>query len=377
MTDDTLTRGTSVTVALGERSYDILIGAGLLSRLGAEIAERFGRDRRVAIITDENVEELHGEAVTASLAAAGINAVTITVPAGEPSKSFSMLETVVSEILETRLERGDFVLALGGGVVGDLAGFAAAIARRGMRFIQVPTSLLAQVDSSVGGKTGINTEAGKNLVGAFYQPALVVACSDVLDTLPDREFAAGYAEVVKYGLINRPGFFEWLEKNRGAVFQGGPERQEAIAECCEAKADIVRQDEREGGVRALLNLGHTFGHALEKAVGYDPKRLIHGEGVSIGICLAHRFSVMLGLLDETVALRVEDHFRSAGLPVKIRDIPGDPMDAGMLLSHMKQDKKVERGALTFILTRGLGQSFIEKNVPEDKVLHFLNEELKR
>lgn len=374
MTNNELAINT-VPVDLGDRSYDILIGEGLLDEIGSIIVERFGRNRRLAVICDENVEDLYGEKILSVFEDVEIDAVPITVPAGELSKSWAMLETVVGAILDARLERGDLVIALGGGVIGDLAGFAASVARRGMGFIQIPTSLLAQVDSSVGGKTGINTTAGKNLVGAFYQPSLVVASTEVLKTLPPREFRAGYAEVVKYGLIDRPEFFEWLETNRLAVFEGGKECQSAIAQCCRAKAEIVAQDEREGSVRALLNLGHTFGHALEREVNYNPQRLIHGEGVAIGVCLAHQFSVELGLLDQGVADRVEQHFMEAGLPTKISDIPGPRMDAETVLSHMKQDKKMERGNLTFILTKGLGQAYIDKSVTENQARSFLKKAL--
>jgi 3-dehydroquinate synthase len=262
---------TRVPVALAERSYDILIGAGLIANAGASIAARFP-GRAVAIVTDETVGALHAPALEAGLTTAGIRHHRITVPAGEATKRFAMLEQVVDQILGHRLERGDIVLALGGGVVGDLAGFAAAIVRRGMGFVQMPTSLLAQVDSSVGGKTGINSRHGKNLIGAFYQPGLVLADTDALDTLSTREFRAGYAEVAKYGLIDDPGFFAWLEAHWRGVFQGGRDRVHAIATSCRAKAAVVARDETETGDRALLNLGHTFGHALEAVTGYDASR---------------------------------------------------------------------------------------------------------
>ncbi|WP_292390012.1 3-dehydroquinate synthase, partial [Mesorhizobium sp.] len=254
---------------------------------------------------------------------------------------------------------------------GDLAGFAAGIVRRGMNFVQVPTSLLAQVDSSVGGKTGINSARGKNLVGVFNQPKLVLADTGVLDTLPIREFRAGYAELAKYGLIDRPGFFAWLEENWQKVFAGGPERTEAIAEACRAKADVVARDEFETGDRALLNLGHTFGHALEAATNYDGARLVHGEGVAIGMALAHRFSARLNLASPDDAERVEAHLRAVGLPWRMADIAGQLPDAETLLGFITQDKKVSRGALTFILTRGVGQAFIAKDVPPSEVLSFL------
>lgn len=364
----------TVNVSLGARAYDILIGPGLLQSAGEEIARRLP-GVRAAIVTDSNVAEGHLATLQAGLAAAGIEATAITVAPGERSKRFATLEEVVSGILDARLERGDIVIPLGGGVVGDLAGFAAGIVRRGMHFVQAPTSLLAQVDSSVGGKTGINTAHGKNLVGVFHQPQLVIADTAVLDTLPPREFRAGYAEVAKYGLIDRPDFFAWLEKNWQAVFDGGPERVEAIAQSCQAKADVVARDELEMGDRALLNLGHTFGHALEAATGYDSARLVHGEGVAIGMALAHRFSARLNLASPDDAERVEAHLSAVGLPTRLSDVPGGLPGADQLLTYIAQDKKVSRGALTFILTRGIGQSFVAKDVPTSQVLSFLEESL--
>jgi 3-dehydroquinate synthase len=363
---------TTVPVKLGDRSYDILIGSGLIDRAGQEIAARTGAGR-VAIVSDENVAALHLQHLTDSLKAGGIESTPILVTPGEKSKGFATLETVTNAILSARLERGDIVIAFGGGVIGDLAGFAASIARRGMGFVQIPTSLLAQVDSSVGGKTGINTAHGKNLVGAFYQPQLVLADTDVLDTLSPREFRAGYAEVAKYGLIDRPDFFAWLEKNWQGIFDGGPERIHAIAVSCQSKADVVARDERETGDRALLNLGHTFGHALETATHYDSARLVHGEGVAIGMVLAHQFSVKMNLASDDDAKRVEAHLRHVGLPVSIGDIPGELPPADKLMDYIAQDKKVARGALTFILTRGIGQSFIARDVPPSAVLGFLQE----
>ncbi|RIK87833.1 MAG: 3-dehydroquinate synthase [Hyphomicrobiales bacterium] len=360
----------TVRVELGARGYDILIGEGVIAAAGAEIAARLP-GARAAIVTDENVAARHGAALAESLGAAGIAAATIAVSPGEKSKSFAVLEEVVDAVLAARLERGDVVVALGGGVVGDLAGFVAGIVRRGMRFVQVPTSLLAQVDSSVGGKTGINSPRGKNLVGVFQQPALVLADTGVLDTLPQREFRAGYAEVAKYGLIDRPGFFAWLEENWRDVFSGGSARRHAIAESCRAKAEMVARDEFETGDRALLNLGHTFGHALEAATGYDSARLVHGEGVAIGMALAHRFSSRLGLCSPDDARRVEAHLSAVGLPVSIADIPGALPGAERMLDYIAQDKKVARGALTFILTRGIGQSFVAKDVAASEVLSFL------
>ncbi|MER9875100.1 3-dehydroquinate synthase [Mesorhizobium sp. M0195] len=362
----------TVEVGLGERAYDILIGPGLLSRAGAEISRRLP-GTRAAVVTDENVARAHLAALAAGLASGGIQHAVITLPPGEKTKSFAHLEEVVDGVLAAKLERGDVVIALGGGVIGDLAGFAAGIARRGMNFVQVPTSLLAQVDSSVGGKTGINSKRGKNLVGVFHQPKLVLADTEVLDTLPIREFRAGYAELAKYGLIDRPEFFAWLEENWRQVFAGGPERAAAIAEACRAKADVVARDEFETGDRALLNLGHTFGHALEAATGYDGARLVHGEGVAIGMALAHRFSSRLNLASPDDAARVEAHLRAAGLPWRMADIPGELPDAETLFSFITQDKKVSRGALTFILTRGVGHAFIARDVPASEVLAFLRE----
>ncbi|TGQ67403.1 3-dehydroquinate synthase [Mesorhizobium sp. M00.F.Ca.ET.186.01.1.1] len=362
----------TVEVGLGDRTYDILIGSGLLSRAGAEIARRLP-GTRAAVVTDHNVAAAHLGTLKSGLEQGGIQPAIITMPAGEKTKSFAHLEEVVDGILAAKLERGDVVIALGGGVIGDLTGFAAGIVRRGMNLVQIPTSLLAQVDSSVGGKTGINSPRGKNLVGVFHQPKLVLADTEVLDTLPIREFRAGYAELAKYGLIDRPEFFAWLEANWEKVFAGGEERAEAIAEACRAKADVVARDEFETGDRALLNLGHTFGHALEAATQYDGARLVHGEGVAIGMALAHRFSSRLNLASPDDAARVETHLRAVGLPWRMADIAGDLPDAEALLAFITQDKKVSRGALTFILTRGIGQSFIAKDVPASEVLSFLRD----
>lgn len=363
-----------VRVELGERGYDILIGEGLIKRAGAEIATRLP-NIRLAIITDETVALHHLPGLIASLKASRIDHVSVVLPAGEKTKSFDRLIEVCDGVLGARLERGDAILALGGGVIGDLAGFAAGIVRRGMRFIQVPTSLLAQVDSSVGGKTGINTGHGKNLVGVFHQPDLVLADTSALDTLSDREFRAGYAEVVKYGLIDRPDFFAWLERNWHGIRDGGPERSEAIAVSCQAKADVVAADEKENGARALLNLGHTFGHALEAATNYDGARLVHGEGVAIGMVLAHRFSARMNLASPDDAARLEHHLRQVGLPTKMSDVPGHLPPAETLLDMIGQDKKVKRGRLTFILTRGIGQAFIADDVPPSEVRAFLAEQL--
>ncbi|GGE13378.1 3-dehydroquinate synthase [Aureimonas endophytica] len=364
----------TVRVELGARSYDILIGEGLIAGAGTAIAARLP-GLRAAIVTDETVAALYLEPLRASLRAAGIEATPIVLPPGETTKSFSHLQTAVEAVIAARLERGDAVIALGGGVIGDLAGFVAGIVRRGMRFIQVPTTLLAQVDSSVGGKTGINSPQGKNLVGVFHQPSLVLADTQVLDSLPPREFAAGYAEVVKYGLIDRPDFFEWLERHRAGIFAGQAARAEAIAESCRAKAEVVADDEREEGRRALLNLGHTFGHALEKAVRYDPARLVHGEGVAIGMAMAHRFSVRLGLCSGQDAGRVARHLEAAGLPTRLGEVPGPGFTVAELMGAIRQDKKVSRERLTFILTRGIGEAFIAKDVEPAGLEAFLADEI--
>jgi 3-dehydroquinate synthase len=305
----------TVNVELGSRSYPIVIGPNLIAEAGRRISE-LRPGVRCAIVTDDNVNAAHGDSLRTSLDAAGIGHVTLTVPPGEASKCFAQFELIVGGILESRLERNDLVIALGGGVVGDLAGFAAASVRRGMDFVQIPTSLLAQVDSSVGGKTGINVPQGKNLVGAFHQPVLVLADTEALRTLPPREFRAGYAEVVKYGLIDRPDFFAWLEENRNDIFAFGPSLAQAIATSCKAKAEIVAADETEQGARALLNLGHTFAHALEGATGYDGTRLVHGEAVAIGLVLAHEFSNRMNLCDADSVVRVRAHVNDAGVPTR-------------------------------------------------------------
>lgn len=361
-----------VHVPLGERSYDILIGPGLMARAGGEISTRI-KGRRAAIVTDENVGGRYLDGLMDSLQTDGIEAVSVTLPAGEKTKSFDSLTNVCDVLLEARIERNDTVIALGGGVIGDLTGFAAGIVRRGVRFVQIPTSLLSQVDSSVGGKTGINARQGKNLIGIFNQPDLVLADTDVLDTLSEREFRAGYAEVAKYGLIDKPDFFEWLEKNWREVFAGGAARIEAIAVSCQAKADVVAADERENGRRALLNLGHTFGHALEAATKYDSSRLVHGEGVSVGMVLAHRFSARMNLASPDLADRVEAHLRAVGLPTRMSEIPGELPPTEVLMDAIAQDKKVKSGKLTFILTRGLGQSFVADDVPASEVERFIEE----
>ncbi|MHB2206918.1 3-dehydroquinate synthase [Methylobacterium sp. CM6257] len=357
----------------GGRAYDILIGRGLIEAAGARVAALGGR--RAAIVTDANVGALYAERLRASLEGAGLGAGVVTVASGEGSKSYAGYAEVCDGLLALKVERGDLVVALGGGVVGDLAGFAAATLRRGVRFVQVPTSLLAQVDSSVGGKTGINAPLGKNLIGAFHQPRLVLADTAALDTLSEREMRAGYAEVAKYGLINDPAFFDWCEAHWRGIFAGGPERDAAVASCCRAKAAVVTRDEREDGERALLNLGHTFGHALERLTGYDPARLVHGEGVAIGLALAFRFSARLGLCAGQDAGRVANHLALAGLPTRLQSVPGGCGDAEAILDAMAQDKKVRDGALTFILARGIGQSFIAPGVDRAEVGAFLRDEL--
>ncbi|MEZ0213109.1 MAG: 3-dehydroquinate synthase [Xanthobacteraceae bacterium] len=363
---------TVVRVGLGERGYDILIGPGLIAGLGRRLAA-LRPGARVGIVTDRNLARRHLAEVEAVLGEAGLTAATVVVEPGEASKGFSTLERVLDGLLAARIERRDLVLALGGGVIGDLAGFAAAALRRGVDFVQVPTSLLAQVDSSVGGKTGINARHGKNLIGAFHQPILVVADADLLDTLPEREFRSGYAEVAKYGLIDDEPFFARLERDWREVFAGGPARTHAIATSCRAKAAVVARDERETGDRALLNLGHTFGHALEAGAGFS-QRLLHGEAVAIGMAQAFRFSARQGLCAPADAVRVETHLKAVGLPTRIADIPGEIPDTDGLMTLIGQDKKVARGALTFILARGIGASFIARDVDPAAVRAFLDAE---
>ncbi len=358
-----------VTVALGERSYDIVIGRGQLATLGKKIAA-LRPQAKVAIVTDENVAHHHLAATEAALAGAGIGSSCVTVPAGESSKSFPVLERVCEALIVARIERADLVVALGGGVIGDLAGLAAALVRRGIDYVQVPTTLLAQVDSAVGGKTAIDSRQGKNLVGAFHQPVLVLADTALLDTLPPRQFRAGYAEVVKYGLIGDAAFFAWLESNWAEVFAGGPAREHAIAVSCRMKAAIVGRDERETGERALLNLGHTFGHAFEAAAGFSD-RLLHGEAISLGMALAFALSAERGLLPAVEAERVEHHLVAVGLPVHACAVAGGTPDADRLMGLIAQDKKVKRGKLTFILARGIGASFIAQDVDAAEVRAFL------
>jgi shikimate kinase/3-dehydroquinate synthase len=363
-----------IGVELPGRRYDIVIGEALLSDAGVRIA-RLAPGASCAIVTDTNVARHHLPVLEASLDAARIRHAAITIAPGESSKSLATYERLCDAILAARMERGDIVVALGGGVVGDLAGFAAATVRRGMRLVQIPTSLLAQVDSSVGGKTGINSPHGKNLIGAFHQPSLVLADTSVLATLPEREFRAGYAEIVKYGLIDDADFFYWLESEWPNVFAGGPARMRAIAKSCAAKAAVVIRDETEQGVRALLNLGHTFAHAFERLTNYDSERLVHGEAVALGIACAFRFSNAQGLCSGQEAQRVVRHLDTVGFRTQIGNIPGWNADASAIVDAMFQDKKVQRGALTLILARGIGQSFIAKNVAAADVRSFLEAEL--
>jgi 3-dehydroquinate synthase len=362
-----------VNVALGARAYDIVIGRNLIGSLGVRIAA-LRPGCKVAVVSDETVARHHLAAAESSLKGAGVVGASVTVPAGESSKSFRVLERVCDELLKARIERGDLVVALGGGVVGDLAGFAAAVTRRGVDYVQVPTTLLAQVDSSVGGKTAINSSHGKNLVGAFYQPVLVLADTALLDTLPAREFRAGYAEVAKYGLLGDAAFFAWLEANWRDVFAGGPAREHAIAVSCRAKAAIVARDERETGDRMLLNLGHTFGHAFEAAAGFSD-RLLHGEAIALGMSLAFEFSARRGLVPPREAERAIAHLAATGLPTHVSDIPGGWPSVDGMMDLIAQDKKVSRGRLTFILARAIGDAFVARDVDAGEVRAFMAEKL--
>jgi 3-dehydroquinate synthase len=363
-----------VQVALGARTYDIVIGRGLLASLGAR-TKALRPGAKTVIVTDETVARHHRAATEQALAAAGIESSAIVVPPGEGSKNYATFEKVCEAIIAARIERADLAVALGGGVIGDLAGFAASCVRRGLDFVQVPTTLLAQVDSSVGGKTGINSRQGKNLIGAFHQPVMVIADTALLDTLPVRDFRAGYAEVAKYGLLGDAAFFSWLEANWQDIFAGGPAREHAIAVCCRAKAAIVARDERETGERALLNLGHTFGHALEAGAGFSD-RLLHGEGVALGMVLAFEFSARKGLIGADIAARARAHLAAVGLPTHVSQVPGGVPGVDALMDLIAQDKKVKRGRLTFILVRGIGQAFIENNVDPAEVRAFLADVLK-
>jgi 3-dehydroquinate synthase len=362
-----------ITVGLGQRSYDVRVGPGLIDGAGEAMAPLLKR-RRTAVVSDATVWGLHGARLSAALERAGIAVSPVIVAPGEQTKSFEGLADVTERLLALELDRGDVVTAFGGGVVGDLAGFAAAIYKRGIDFVQIPTTLLAQVDSSVGGKTAIDTPRGKNLVGAFHQPRLVLADLDVLATLPDREMRAGYAEVVKYGLLGDFAFFEWLEVNAGAVLAREPAAlAEAVARSVEMKAEIVAEDETEQGRRALLNLGHTFGHALEAETGYGAA-LLHGEAVAAGMALAFRFSAASGLCQSQEATRATAAIAAAGLPTTLADVARTPFDAQRLVGHMAQDKKAEGGNLTFVLLHGLGDAFVAKDVDAAAITAFLKSE---
>ncbi|UUL81290.1 3-dehydroquinate synthase [Sphingomonas qomolangmaensis] len=361
---------TTIKVALAERGYDVRIAAGLLARAGEALAP-LARGRAMAIVTDENLAP-HLATLRASLDAAGIASHPIILPPGEGTKSWAMLAELTDRLLALGIERSDHVIALGGGVIGDLVGFACAILKRGCQFVQIPTSLLAQVDSSVGGKTAINTSAGKNLVGAFHQPALVLIDPTVLDTLPPRQVRAGYAEIVKYGLIDDADFFAWCEANGAALIAGDPAaRLHAIAHAVAAKARIVAEDERETtGKRALLNLGHTFGHALEAETGFSD-RLLHGEGVAAGMALAFGFSAAHGIAPQADADRVAAHLRTVGLPDGLGSAQVDA-DGARLVDHMAHDKKMAGGTLPFLLARGIGRTYLDRNVDLTDVAAFLN-----
>ncbi|HVY99821.1 MAG TPA: 3-dehydroquinate synthase [Dongiaceae bacterium] len=360
-----------LSVDLAARSYEILIGRGLIADAGRHIAPVL-KQRRAVVVTDENVARHHLEALERSLQAADIAFESIVLPPGEETKSFAGLEDLVNRILDSGIERSTTLVALGGGVIGDLTGFAAAIALRGIDFVQIPTTLLAQVDSSVGGKTGIDTPQGKNLVGAFHQPRLVLADTATLDTLPRRELLAGYAEVVKYGLINDPAFFAWLESHAADLIDGDDAlRRHAILESCKAKAAIVAADEREqGGRRALLNLGHTFAHALEAECGYSSE-LLHGEAVAIGMVLAFDLSASLGLAPLEDAARVQRHLASIGLPTSPTWIDGREWSAETLIRHMGKDKKVKDGRIAFVLARGIGRAFFPAYAEHDAIAALL------
>lgn len=353
-----------IEVGLGSRSYDVVVGSGLFG--GANPFADTDIGQRAAIITDENVAPLYLAQVEAALAAAGCQTSSLVLAPGEASKSFSELERILGWMLDAGLERGDSVVALGGGVVGDIAGLAASLMRRGCGLIQIPTTLLAQVDSSVGGKTAIDVPQGKNLVGAFYQPDLVLADIDMLTSLPPREVRAGYAEIVKYGLIDRPDFFTWLEENGAALLAGDKDmRRQAVNECVRAKAEIVAEDEREQGRRALLNLGHTFGHALEAAAGYSGD-LLHGEAVAVGMVMAFTLSVRRGDCPEADLTRLTDHLSDVGLPAQPID-NGISFDVDQVLEHMLQDKKAKAGRLNFVLAKGIGKAFISDDIDMDDV----------
>jgi 3-dehydroquinate synthase len=350
-----------VRVELGSRSYDLLIGRGLLAGAGRRLRPLL-RQPRVFVLTDRAVAALHLASLQRALADAGIDHHTIALPPGEQTKSFEHLERLIDELLAARIERTSTLVALGGGVIGDLGGFAAAIVLRGIDFVQVPTTLLAQVDSAIGGKTGIDTRWGKNLVGSFHQPRLVLADIDTLATLPRRQLLAGYAEVVKYGLIGDAAFFAWLEDHGSALIDGDEmARQHAVTTSCAAKAKVVAADERESGARALLNLGHTFAHALEAECGYSDE-LLHGEAVALGLVMAFDLSARLGLCPAEDAARVERHLAAVGLPTEPTAIGGRFWDADRLIEHMGRDKKVQGGRLSFVLARGIGHAFVARDI---------------
>ncbi len=362
----------TVKVDLGERSYEVRMGPGLIAQAGTEIAPLLHRPR-VRVITDETVAGLHLEELRAGLGDIEMSA--LALPPGEGTKCWAQLERACGWLLEQKVERKDIVIAFGGGVIGDLAGFAAAILRRGVRFVQIPTTLLAQVDSSVGGKTGINTAQGKNLIGAFHQPSLVLADIDLLGTLTARDFIAGYGEVVKYGLLGDAQFFDWLEANGPALAAGDTAaRLKAVRRSVEMKAGIVARDETEEGERALLNLGHTFCHALESATGYGA-RLLHGEGVAIGCALAFELSQRLGLCSQEAPSRVRAHLKAMGMKTDLADIDGPLPDADGLIALMAQDKKVLDGKMRFILARGIGEAFVTSDVPRDVLKRLLEDAL--
>jgi 3-dehydroquinate synthase len=360
----------TITVGLGERAYAIHVGHGLLAEAG-RLIKPFAKGV-LPVVTDAHVGEIHLAPFLETMSKAGLDARPIVLPPGEGSKSFAGLETLTGQLLELEIGRGGLIIALGGGVIGDLTGFAAGVLKRGVAFAQIPTTLLSQVDSSVGGKTGINARQGKNLIGVFHQPRLVIADTALLATLPRRELLAGYAEVVKYGALGDADFFAWLEQNGPLALSGQQDAMvHAVAHSCRMKADIVARDERESGERALLNLGHTFGHALEAVTGYSG-RLVHGEGVAIGMALAARLSVRLGLMPSADAERLERHLKAAGLPSAISSIPGPRPDTGSLIAAMAHDKKVADGRINFVLLRGLGKAFVTSDVPKDALRDVLN-----
>ena len=363
-----------VRVALAGRSYDILIGDGLRHRFAAEIAAALPRPRTI-VVTDENVAAHYLAPLMADLAATGVTADSVVLPPGEETKSFAHLERLTGQCLELGMERRDTLIALGGGVIGDLAGFAAAVLLRGVGCIQLPTTLLAQVDSSVGGKTAIDMPGGKNLVGAFHQPGLVLIDPATLDTLDRRQRLAGYAETVKYGLIGDRGFFEWLEANGRAVIDGGGDaRVRAIETACAAKAGVVARDERESGERALLNLGHTFAHALETATGYSD-RLLHGEAVAIGMCMAFDLSAAMGWTSGQEAARVRAHLDSVGLPTAPAAVAGLGLTPAAMTDLMRKDKKVADGRIVFVMVRGIGEAFVTAAVEEGDLQSYLTKVL--